>query len=159
MSNLLITPHFSWNEIEVSPTAKVRGINNRVPQALEINVARMAQFMECVRALLGRNPIRVTSWYRSWELNEAVGGSTTSMHTKGLAVDFKAPEGHSLQDAFDEIRLSTLPYDQVIIERTRDGASWIHIGLTEEGEPRRMALDASGDVLGGSMVYRRILEG
>lgn len=148
-----LTEHFSWEEVSRSPTAMRKGIDNRIPDPLKPNAERVARFMEDVRALLG-HPIQVTSWYRSPELNKAVGGSKTSAHMKGLAMDFKVV-GMDLRFAFDTIARSALVFDQLILERTRDGAYWIHLGLSH-GFPRREVLTAKGGVLGGAMAFRRV---
>ncbi len=152
-----LAPHFTMIEVVRSQTAAKQGIDNQLPSALRYNIGRTAQFMECVRALLGDDPIKVTSWYRCQMLNSAVGGTKTSMHPKGLAVDFK----HSvlfLEEVYSRIAASTLPYDQLIIEGTRSNAEWIHLGLSE-GEPRRDTMTADRDRIGGPMAYIRTAEG
>ena len=90
-------------------------------------------------------------------LNSAVGGSQTSAHMKGLAMDFK----HSvlaLEEVFVEIRASKLPYDQFIIEGTQGKAEWMHVGLSI-GEPRLEAMTADRDRIDGPMAYTRMIEG
>ena len=151
-----LTPYFSWAEVTRSETAKAKGIDNAVPVALHDGIVRTAQFMECIRAHLGK-PIKVNSWYRCPALNLAVGGSKSSAHMRGLAVDWE-PVGMDLLVAFERVRTSSLPFDQLIIERTKDGAAWIHVGLSE-GPPRREALQASGAALGGSMTFTRVALG
>jgi uncharacterized protein YcbK (DUF882 family) len=49
-----------------------------------VRIARLAQQ---ARDRLGR-PFRVTSWYRSPEINERVGGASRSRHMVGDAIDF-----------------------------------------------------------------------
>ncbi len=149
-----LSEHFSWDEASRSDTAAKRGIDNTIPEGLRPNVISTAQHLEQVRIVLGNQPLRVTSWYRSREVNRAIGGSKTSAHMRGLAVDFKPPAGYTLFDAFEQLAKSDIPFDQLIEERTRDGARWIHIGFTE-GHPRRDILRAVGGVLGGVMAYRR----
>ena len=152
---MVLAPHFSMTEVARSATAAKQGIDNSVPLALRYNIGRIAEFMECVRWLLSDVPIIVTSWYRCQMLNSAIGGSETSAHMKGLAMDFK----HSvmaLEDVFDEIRASKLPYDQLIIEGTQGKAEWMHVGLSI-GEPRLEAMMADRDRIDGPMAYRRVL--
>jgi len=45
------------------------------------------RFTEKVGALMGAYPASITSWYRSPKRNKRVGGSSTSLHMLGLAVD------------------------------------------------------------------------
>ena len=152
---MTLAPNFSMTEVVRSATAADQGIDNTVPLALRSNVGRITEFMECVRWLLGDVPIIVTSWYRCQMLNSAVGGSKTSAHMKGLAMDFK----HSvlaLEEVFVEIRASRLPYDQLIIEGTQGKAEWMHLGLSE-GEPRLEAMTADRDRIDGPMAFRRVL--
>jgi zinc D-Ala-D-Ala carboxypeptidase len=150
-----LSPHFTWDEATKSSTAERRGIDNTLPESLRANVIRTAEQMERVRTILGDKPLRITSWYRSRLVNKAIGGSRTSAHMRGLAVDFKPPQGMTLVTAFETIARSDIPFDQLIEERTRDGAWWIHIGFTE-GQPRRDVLRATGVTLGGPMQYRRV---
>jgi zinc D-Ala-D-Ala carboxypeptidase len=149
-----VSEHFSWGEVQYSTTAKARGIDNTVPESLHTNVLNTAARMEKVRAMLGNAPLRVTSWFRCPILNKSIGGSKTSAHMQGLAVDFK-PTNMSLDEAFNIIRKSDLDFDQLILERTKDGAAWVHIGFTR-GKPRREVLRAWGQLLGGPMKYARV---
>lgn len=155
-----ITPNFTWDEVIKSATASAKGIDNSIPPHLHVNAARTAQMMECVRMLWGNEPISPNSWYRCPALNDAIGGSDNSAHTLALACDFDQPDNWTLEAAFNKIAQSQLPYDKLIIERTRDGAEWIHLGLSEVSiQPRRILLAASGDRLGGEMFYRRVALG
>lgn len=151
---MILSPHFSWLEVERSATAAARGIDNRLPDdpTLLVNIGRTAQMLECVRALLDV-PLQVTSWYRCPPLNAAVGSKASSMHPRALAVDF-VPVGLELDVAGRRIAESWLPFDQLIIERARDGATWLHLGLSERA-PRREVLLASGDR--GAMTYTRMV--
>jgi hypothetical protein len=152
-----LTEHFSWAEVIRSPTARRMGITNLIPnQVVERNVERMAGVMEEIRALVGR-PIKVNSWYRSLLLNTAIGGSRTSAHMRGLAVDWE-PVGMSLDQAFSIVMNSNIQFDQLIKEGTRDGADWIHLGLSE-GPPRNQVLLATGEFLGGKMNFQRVARG
>jgi len=152
-----LTAHFSWAEASRSKTADAKGIDNSIPDLLRPNIEQVAATMEQVRTLLGDHPLRVNSWYRCPDLNRAVGGSPRSMHMKGLAVDFETD--HILNSrAFELIAKSDIVFDQLIHERTRSGADWIHLGLSY-GSPRQQVLAASGDTLGGPMTFRRVALG
>ncbi len=153
-----LSPHFTWLEAKKSRTADCKGIDNNIPGELHVNLGRSAQFMECVRSVLGGRPIYVSSWYRCPELNTAIGGHKNSAHKKGLGIDFRAPPDLLLADVFDMIAKSDLPFDQLIIERTKSGSAWIHVGLSV-GKPRREMLRAAGDVLRGKMTFTRVAEG
>lgn len=151
---MTLSAHFSLDEVTRSATASSKGIDNTVPLGYHYNIGRCAEMMEHVRSFLGGDPITVTSWFRCKTLNEAIGGSNTSRHLEGLAIDWKSTV-LSLKDAFEDIAASLLPFDQLIFEGTKDGAGWIHIGLSRR-KPRRQVLRAEGDVLGGPMTFHHV---
>ena len=152
---MALSPHFSMVEVVRSATAARQGIDNKIPLPLRYNIGRMVEFMECVRTLLGEDPVHVTSWFRCQMLNSAIGGSQTSAHMKGLGVDFKHSV-LSLEEAFTQLAASLLPFDQLIIEGTQGRAEWLHLGLSE-GEPRGDVLTANRERIDGPMAYRRTL--
>ena len=151
---MILSPHFAMKEVTRSATASAKGIDNSVPLGYRFNIGRVAEFMECVRALLGGHPIKITSWFRCLTLNKAIGGSKTSRHMEALAVDWKHGQ-LDLEEAFTLLAASTLPFDQLILEGTKDGAGWIHLGLST-GAPRHETLRAEGDTLGGPMTFHRV---
>ncbi|MEN9866232.1 MAG: hypothetical protein RL748_1822 [Pseudomonadota bacterium] len=129
-----LSPHFTLEELTFSDTAVRKGINNTPGDAVLENLKRIAQTLEEVRALVG-GPIRVSSGYRSPELNKAIGGSGKSAHVEGLAADItvssKTPKELAIM-----IRDSNIKYDQLIYEGT-----WVHIGLAS-GALRQQDLTA-----------------
>lgn len=155
MKPAVLSHRFTWADVQRSATAQAKGIDNTLPDELVVNAARVAQFVECVDALIGG--LAITSWYRNPAVNQAVGSKSTSMHLQALAVDL-VPVNVSLDVAFERVRASALPYDQVIIERTVSGSAWLHVGLSI-GKPRREALRARGATLGGPMTFERVAVG
>jgi hypothetical protein len=135
-----LTPHFTLEELTHSDVGLRRGIENMPNAGEQGNLQRLAEtLLEPIRWLL-QVPLHVNSGYRSPGVNQAVGGATGSAHMDGRACDF-VPQGMNLQKAFDMIRATALPYDQVIIEC----GAWIHVALPKPGtDPRRQALKASG---------------
>lgn len=108
-----LSPHFTLHEATFSATAEREGLDNTPDaEALEC-IKTAAHCMEAVRSMLGGKPIKVTSWYRSPEVNKAVGGSETSSHLTGLAVDF-VPSDMSALLAAHAIDVSPLMFDQLI---------------------------------------------
>lgn len=88
--------------------------------------------LEHAREILGDVPLQINSGYRCTAVNAKVGGVHSSAHVDGRAADF-VPLGMYLSDAFDKLRYSDLPYDQIILEPT-----WIHLGISRDGvEPRK----------------------
>lgn len=134
-----LSPHFELNEFINSQTATRFGIDNTPPKAAFENLKRLAVTLEEVRALYNR-PIRISSGYRSPELNRRVGGSPTSQHTKGCAVDFTV-QGIAIRDVIEDIMESDIEYDQLISEFDNGkGGGWVHLSIPEGDVYRKQAL-------------------
>lgn len=118
--------NFTYKEVIGSETATRLGIDNSVDKKHMDNVMKAVCGMQAVRKLLGC-PIKVNSWYRCEELNVAVGGSKTSKHREGFAVDF-VPSGLNLQTAYNTIKNnSSIEFNQLIIYPSR---GFIHIDFS-----------------------------
>lgn len=128
-----LSPHFSLEELTISQEAARRGLDNEPDGEVLHNLMGLAQVLERVRESLQR-PINISSGYRSPEVNAAVGGSKTSAHCKGLAVDMNCP-GLKPRELAEAILKSGVEFDQLILEYDR----WVHFGLTN-GTPRRQVL-------------------
>ena len=76
-------------------------------------------------------PITVTSGFRGPALNEKVGGSKTSQHCFGEAVDILV-KGKTVDEVFDDIRTGKINicYRQLIKEKI-NGKFWIHIAMVK----------------------------
>lgn len=148
--NNKLTEHFTWDEVTFSETAIRYQLDNTPPDDLLPNIQRMAQFMEEVRFVLNGRPIFINSWYRGSEVNKQIGGSKTSAHMKGLAVDFRCPSLGSSKRVCEEIAQSNLDFDQLINEGPN---RWVHIGLAEGN--RRQILTA---FFPGPKYYNGILD-
>lgn len=147
-----LSEHFSLAELIVSPTAKRLGLSN-VPT--EVHIANMKyvceMILEPVRAHFGK-PVQINSSYRSPLVNKAVGGSKTSQHSNGEAVDFEIP-GISNKVVADWVA-DNLLFDQVILEfySAKDGANsgWVHVSIKRNGQNRKQRLIASKSKSGGT---------
>jgi len=142
-----LSEHFSYDELTRSEIALRHGFENMPPSDAVMNLQHLCEFiLEPVRSLLDC-PLHINSGYRSPTLNRLVGGAIHSAHMEGRAADF-VPIGFSLHDAFDVIRHTRIPYDQLIIECN----AWLHISIpTAHADPRREALTATGGP--GAWVY------
>lgn len=119
-----LTEHFSLAELTNSAVALRRGMDNTPTGAVLTNLrTHTAPGMELVRKLL-KQPIYVSSGYRSRALNLIIGGSSTSAHVNGMAVDFKCPGYGSPKEIATRIALSDIEFDQLINE-----GQWVHIGF------------------------------
>jgi zinc D-Ala-D-Ala carboxypeptidase len=149
-----LTPHFSMAEMTVSAVAAAKGLNNTPDAATQDNLMYTAQMMERVRAALGNRPITVHSAYRSPQVNTAVGGSKTSAHVKGLAVDFNCYPFGSPRHICELLENTNIPFDQLILEfpdaSNNYGGQWVHIGFSRS-TPRRQVL--TGLSRNGTIMY------
>ncbi|MDD2056168.1 D-Ala-D-Ala carboxypeptidase family metallohydrolase [Pseudomonas sp. GD03860] len=130
---MYLSEHFTLAEMVVSETAARRGIDNTPTPSIMANLRRLCAFLEQVRLLHGK-PVLVSSAYRNVELNTALGGSTSSAHTRGLAADINVP-GVTPAALAQCMADSPLMFDQVILEFDQ----WVHIGLAD-GQQRRQLL-------------------
>lgn len=139
-----ISKNFSLQELTVSQTASRRGLSNQPNAAAQANLKRLCdEVLQPLRDYLKRSII-ITSGYRSDAVNRAVGGSTTSAHSFGLAADLYVP-GMTIMQVIHTIHGLGLPYDQIIDEF----GSWVHVGLSANN--RKQALKAR--YIGGKTVY------
>ena len=138
-----ISKHISYKEAVHSATAKRRGIKN-VPNEDELdNMYRVAEFIfEPLRLYVG-GAIKITSFFRSEELNTAIGGSTKSQHCKGQAIDIDDVFGYKTNyEMFTYIR-ENLDFDQLIYEfGSNDNPDWIHVSYVSKKENRNRVLRA-----------------
>ena len=136
-----LSNHFTLAELTKSQTASRLGIDNTPDQMIIGNLASMCDsILEPIRAHFGV-PFSPSSAYRSEELNKAIGGSSTSAHCHGLAVDIELPRsaGVSNPDLARWVK-DNLVYDQIILEfwTGEPGSGWVHIG--DAVEPRGQVL-------------------
>jgi uncharacterized protein YcbK (DUF882 family) len=132
-----LTKHFTLEEFTDSQTAARQGLANLPSPQTTKNLERLAEVMEKVRTILGDKPILISSGYRSPRVNRAVGGSKTSAHMSGLAVDFSCPGFGSPLAICGKLEphMQELGVDQLIHEF----GTWVHLGLSG-GAPRHQAL-------------------
>lgn len=120
-----LSAHFALEELTVSAAAARLGLNNAPPPPVRATLEATAARMEQVRALLGNKPIIVLSGYRSPAVNKAVGGSATSAHRIGHAVDFICPGFGTPAEVARHLAVNLKAFDQLIEEF----GQWVHIGF------------------------------
>lgn len=145
-----LTEHFTLEELTVSPTAKKLGLPN-TPTAEHIENMRYCceKILEPVRAKFG--PVKVNSSYRAPLVNKAVGGSKTSQHVNGQAIDFEV-NGVDNKTVADWVA-DNLEFDQVILEFYTAGdknSGWVHASIKKEGGNRHQRLIAKKSKSGGT---------
>ena len=89
------------------------------------------------------NPIIISSGYRSPEVNKAVGGAPTSNHLTGCAVDIRcAGIEQAIRYACILLDISDgtkRDYDELFIERSKQGRYWIHFAVRPKENRRKTA--------------------
>ena len=158
-----LSPHFTLGELTKTST----GMMN-IPSRVSVeNMKRVCGWLEALRArynlryvsppsdhpaLTGtppnlggekdtEEPIIISSGYRSPEVNRKVGGSATSNHLTGCAVDIRVYGIEQalryaviLMDYADETRQD---YDELLIERNRSGHYWVHFAVRPKDNRRK----------------------
>ena len=129
-----LSPHLDLSEVIRSDSAKRNGISNMPTPEHIANFKLLAEkIFEPIREHFCV-PIRISSGYRSKELNAKIGGSATSQHCKGQAVDIDM-DGTSLtnKQIFDYIK-DNLPFDQLIWEfGNEENCDWVHVSYVPNG--------------------------
>ena len=88
-------------------------------------------------------PIIITSGYRSPEVNKLAGGSSTSNHLTGCAVDIRCigveqalRYANILLDIADGTKRD---FDELFIERNKQGRYWIHFAVRPKDNRRKIS--------------------
>ena len=139
-----LSKYVSLAEVTRSDTAKRKGIDNSpTAEHLENLKVISEEVFDKVREYFGV-PIFISSGYRSAALNKAIGGSATSDHNLGKALDLDQ-DGHgngvTNMDVFNYIK-NNLEFDQLIYEFGTDkNPDWVHVGY-RKGANRKQVLKA-----------------
>ncbi len=138
-----ISKHISYKEATRSITAIRLGIDNK-PFEYELgNMKAVAEnIFEPLRKWVG-GAIKVTSFFRSEKLNKAIGGSATSQHCQGRAIDIDDVYGHKTNAEMFHYIKNNLDFDTIIWEfGTDDNPDWIHVSYVSNERNRGRVLKA-----------------
>jgi zinc D-Ala-D-Ala carboxypeptidase len=138
-----ISEHISYKEGVYSTTAKRLGIDN-TPDAYALqNMELLAEkVFEPLREYVN-GPIAINSFYRSPELNQAIGGSSKSQHCEGRAIDIDDTYGYMSNKEMYEYIKNNLDFDQIIWEfGTDDNPDWVHVSYVDHDFNRQRCLKA-----------------
>ena len=132
-----LSEHFTLGEVTKSRHTEVYNIPSHV--AIE-NLKRVCAWLEELR-VRAKTPIVINSGYRSPQLNKKVGGSPTSNHLTGCAVNIRVAGIEQamryaviLMDYADETKQD---YDEIIIEKNCRGAIWLHFAVRPRDNRRK----------------------
>jgi hypothetical protein len=145
-SNAKLSEHFTLGEFTKS---------NSHPEVYNIpsheaigNLKRLCTWLEELRRRyndkygVGEEPIRINSGYRSPQLNKVIHGNANSNHMTGCASDIRVSGMEQalryaviLMDYADE---SKQEFDELLIERNRYGAIWLHFAVRPANNRRKI---------------------
>jgi hypothetical protein len=148
-----LSEHLDLSEVTRSDMAKRSGISNEPTAEHLENFKKLAEHIfEPIRKHFGK-PIIISSGYRSEALNKAIGGSLTSQHCKGEAIDIDmdgTTGGVTNAMVFNYIK-DNLPFDQLIWEFGNASApDWVHVSYSSKGTQRKQVLRATRNASGGT---------
>ena len=144
-----ISNNITYAEAIHSNTAKRKGIDNTPnPTQVENMKITAEKIFQPLREWVG-GPIKINSFFRSPELNEAIGGSKTSQHCKGQALDIDDVYGYKTNAEMYSWVKENLNFDQMIWEFGTDmNPNWVHISYVSEEDNRNKCLKAYKDDMG-----------
>jgi len=138
-----ISNHISYKEGTHSNTATRRNIDN-IPddyQLANMNAVALNIF-EPLREWAG-GPIKINSFFRSPDLNTAIGGSSKSQHCEGRAIDIDDTFGHKTNAEMYNYIKENLNFDQLIWEFGNDtNPDWVHVSFVSNEQNRNRCLKA-----------------
>ena len=144
---MTITANFTLEELTYSDYATRNNIKNVPTAGIILGLTDTCTYiLEPLRKAI-KKPIRINSGYRSKSLNKAIGGSSSSQHCLGQAVDIIVP-GMTVEELFQKIIDLKLPYDQII----QEFSTWIHVSYRANGRGQKLRAIKKG----GKTVYNLV---
>ena len=139
----MISGHISYKEAVYSRTAIRLNINNEPNDQQMDNMSLVAEeVFEPLRMWVG-GPIKINSFFRSPELNKAIGGSGKSQHCHGQAIDLDDTFGRATNAEMFEFIKKHLDFDQIIWEFGDDtNPDWVHVSYVSPEQNRNRCLKA-----------------
>ena len=148
-ANAKLSEHFTLGEMTKSSShPEVYNIPSHEAIA---NLTNLTKWLEVLRKRAaspapskGRGvPIIINSGYRSPQLNRKIGGAANSNHLTGCAVDIRT-SGMEQAICYAAILInyakeSQLDFDELLIEKNRYGAIWLHFAVRPFSNRRKVA--------------------
>jgi hypothetical protein len=138
-ANAKLSEHFTLGEMTRSNSHPE--IYNIPSHEAIANLTNLCKWLEVLRLRAG-TPIRINSGYRSPQLNKAIHGVAGSNHMTGCAADIMVSGMEQLiryavilMDYADE---SKQEFDELLIEKNRYGAIWLHFAVRPSGNRRKV---------------------
>jgi zinc D-Ala-D-Ala carboxypeptidase len=119
--------YFTIKEMTKSQTAELHHIDNTPTKEAIENLKKVMYILDMVRVHM-KKPIFINSGYRCKKLNETVGGVQKSMHTKGLAADFRTEEREDINKMFEFLKKNQKEFKIIELINYK---TFIHMGVSE----------------------------
>ena len=150
-----ISKHITHKEAVRSNTALRLNLKNIPDDYQASNMVGIATHVfEPLRKYVG-GPIKINSMFRSEDLNTAIGGSKSSQHCQGRAIDLDDTYGHKTNAEMFHYIKDNLSFDQLIWEfGTDENPNWIHVSYVSQEENRNKCLRV--EKVNGKNSYRVI---
>ena len=134
---MIIGKNISYNSAIKSDTAIRLGIDN-TPSASAVEAMQLL-CEKVIDPLYEVFPsMTFNSFFRSPKLNTAIGGSATSQHVRGEAIDLDSKDNAFNKAIFDYI-VKNMDFDQVIWEFGNDKApDWVHVSYKKTGNRKQV---------------------
>ena len=138
-ANAKLSEHFTLGEMTRSNSHPE--IYNIPSHEAIANLTNLCKWLEVLRLRAG-TPIRINSGYRSPQLNKAIHGVAGSNHMTGCASDIRVENMEQLiryaAILLDYAKESKQEFDELLIERNRYGAIWLHFAVRPSGNRRKV---------------------
>ena len=134
----MISKHVSYKEATYSATALRRNLeNNPNDDQLKCMKDIAKKIFEPLRKWVG-GPIKINSFFRGESVNTAIGGSKTSQHCKGQAMDIDDTFGYKTNAEMYHYIKDNLDFDQMIWEFGDDkNPNWVHVSYVTHRPNRK----------------------
>ena len=122
-----LSKNLTYAEAIASQTATRHKIKNiPTPNVLKRMVLVANNVFQPIRDHFN-TPIRVSSFFRNTKVNQLVGGSLSSQHISGEAIDLQGTNGLTNAEIFYFVK-DNLDFDQLIWEHgTINEPAWVHV--------------------------------
>ena len=143
-----ISNHISYKEGTYSRTAERRDLDN-TPNADQLKCMQeiAENVFEPLRAYVG-GPVKINSFFRGEPVNTAIGGSKSSQHMKGQAMDIDDTFGRMTNAEMYYFIKDHLDFDQMIWEFGDDNnPNWVHVSYVSH-RPNRKKLTIAKKING-----------
>lgn len=131
-----LSANFDLEEFTYSFTAQKRGIINS-PTISQISNLQFlcTSILQPIRDKW-KDTIKVTSGFRSHDLNKVIGGSKTSQHLKGEAADIVCRDNNALWKMIVEM----IEKEEIVVGQLIDeyDLKWIHISIPTSNKCNRI---------------------